>query len=55
MDDCWSTFMLRCIAPVLRIDNQQNFKIMKILILLESFISLFYRIRGAFDLSESET
>ena len=32
-------------APVLRIDNQQNFKIMKILILLKSFISLFYIIR----------
>ena len=31
--------------PVLRIDNQQNFKIMKILILLKSFISLFYIIR----------
>ena len=35
----------RIIAPVLRIDNQQNFKIMKILILLKSFISLFYIIR----------
>ena len=32
-------------APVLRIDNQQNFKIVKILILLKSFISLFYVIR----------
>ena len=32
-------------SPVLRIDNQQNFKIMKILILLKSFISLFYIIR----------
>ena len=31
-------------SPVLRIDNQQNFKIMKILILLKSFISLFYMI-----------
>ena len=37
---------LRCrLSPVLRIDNQQNFKIMKILILLKSFISLFYIIR----------
>ena len=35
----------RIIAPVLRIDNQQNFKIMKILILLKSIISLFYIIR----------
>ena len=34
-----------CISPVLRIDNQQNFKIMKILILLKSFISLSYIIR----------
>ena len=33
------------ISPVLRIDNQQNFKIMKILILFKSFISLFYIIR----------
>ena len=33
------------LAPVLRIDNQQNIKIMKILILLKSFISLFYIIR----------
>ena len=32
-------------SPVLRIDNQQNFRIMKILILLKSFISLFYIIR----------
>ena len=32
-------------SPVLRIDNQQNFKIMKISILLKSFISLFYIIR----------
>ena len=32
-------------TPVLRIDNQQNFKIMKILILLKSFISLFHIIR----------
>ena len=29
-------------SPVLRRDNQQNFKIVKILILLKSFISLFY-------------
>ena len=32
-------------TPVLRIDNQQNFKIMKISILFKSFISLFYIIR----------
>ena len=32
-------------TPVLRIDNQQNFKIMKISILFKSFISLFYVIR----------
>ena len=32
-------------SPVLRIDNQQNFKIMKISILFKSFISLFYIIR----------
>ena len=36
---------INSITPVLRIDNQQNFKIMKILILLKSFISLFYIIR----------
>ena len=36
------------VSPVLRIDNQQNFKIMKILILLKSFISLFYIIRYIF-------
>ena len=35
----WETARYR--PPVLRIDNQQNFKIMKILILLKSFISLF--------------
>ena len=44
-----NTSMLRTLpgdnSPVLRIDNQQNFKIMKILILLKSFISLFYIIR----------
>ena len=33
------------ITPVLRIDNQQNFKIMKISILFKSFSSLFYIIR----------
>ena len=39
-------FVLECsLTPVLRIDNQQNFKIMQILILLKSFISLFYIIR----------
>ena len=32
-------------TPVLRIDNQQNFKIMKISIVLKSFISVFYIIR----------
>ena len=32
-------------TPVLRIDNQQNFKIMKISILFKSFISLIYIIR----------
>ena len=30
------------ITPVLRIDNQQNFKIMKILILLKSFFLFFF-------------
>ena len=34
--------MALAFSPVLRIDNQQKFKIMKILILLKSFISLFY-------------
>ena len=42
---CQQFSLQQCITPVLRIDNQQNFKIMKILILLKSFISLFYIIR----------
>ena len=44
-DEHMTTRQLAGKPPVLRIDNQQNFKIMKILILLKSFISLFYIIR----------
>ena len=44
-EGCLDIFSLIYHSPVLRIDNQQNFKIMKTLILLKSFISLFYIIR----------